>query len=297
MRPGAWLLLIATTSLTAGSLAQEVPLVYHVEHTGASFPLPVLPAFEDLPIVRPLTDPFAWSDGSGRSTDFSDWSHRRAEIKAEIEHYGIGLKPPRPEDITANYSAGTLTVNITENGETLTLTARVALPAGEGPFPAVIGIGAGTGSLPADIFESRDIARIAFNFSQVMSHTQTRGREPINRLYPELTHIGAYSAWSWGVSRLIDGLELVQEDLPIDLDHLGITGCSFAGKMALFAGAFDRAHRTDDCPGVGRRRCRGLARFGDARQCRNPGEHQQCVVYRRHVSIRKSCSEAPLRPS
>ncbi len=51
--------------------------------------------------------------------------------------------------------------------------------------------------------------------------------------------MGAYSAWSWGVSRLIDGLELVQNDLPIDLKRLAVTGCSFAGKMALFAGAFD----------------------------------------------------------
>jgi hypothetical protein len=51
--------------------------------------------------------------------------------------------------------------------------------------------------------------------------------------------MGAYSAWPWGVSRLIDGLELVQDDLPIDLSRLAITGCSFAGKMALFAGAFD----------------------------------------------------------
>ena len=72
-----------------------------------------------------------------------------------------------------------------------------------------------------------------------MAHTQTRGREPINTLYPDLTYMGAYSAWSWGISRLIDGLELVSADLPIDLHHLGLTGCSFAGKMALFGGAFD----------------------------------------------------------
>jgi len=72
-----------------------------------------------------------------------------------------------------------------------------------------------------------------------MAWRQTRGSEPINRLYPELTYMGAYSAWSWGVSRIIDGLELVQDVLPIDLKHLAVTGCSFAGKMALFAGAFD----------------------------------------------------------
>ena len=233
------LFLLITTFLAVRSVAQEVPLVYQVEHTGASFPKPVLPAFEKLPFVRPLTDPFQWSDGSGRSTDFADWSRRRSEIKAEIEHYGIGEKPVRPKDISASYSGGTLTVKVTVNDATLTLTSQIALPSGKGPFPAVIGIGQGSGSLPSDIFTNRNVAKIAFNFAQVMSHTQTRGKEPINRLYPDLTYIGAYSAWSWGISRLIDGLELVQEDLPIDLKHLAVTGCSFAGKMALFAGALD----------------------------------------------------------
>lgn len=228
--------LVTIQSLSA---AEAIPFVYEVENTGADVAAPPLPTIDNLPTVLPLPDPFAWSDGSGRSTDFADWKRRRAEIKAEIEHYEIGPKPVRPENITASYADGTLTVNVTENGETLTLTSRITLPEGDGPFPAVIGIGRGSGSLPADIFSSRDIAQIAFNFGQVMSHTQTRGNEPINRLYPDLTHIGAYSAWSWGVSRLIDGLELVREELPLDLKRLAITGCSFAGKMALFAGAFD----------------------------------------------------------
>ena len=219
--------------------AEDTPLVYGSEHTGAHFPKPVLPAYEKLPSIRPLPDPFAWSDGSGRSTKFSDWSRRRAEIKAEIENYGIGVKPPKPKNISASYENGMLTVVVKENDQTLTLTSRITLPEGEGPFPAVIGIGRGSGSLPRDIFADRAVAQIAFNFSQVMAHTQRRGREPINRLYPDLTYIGAYSAWSWGVSRLIDGLEMTQQDLPIDLKHLGITGCSFAGKMALFAGALD----------------------------------------------------------
>ncbi len=93
--------------------------------------------------------------------------------------------------------------------------------------------------LPADTLIRRGIAIIPYNFGQVMAWQQNRGSEPINKLYPNLVYMGAYSAWSWGVSRLIDGLELVQADLPIDLKHLAITGCSFAGKMALFAGAFD----------------------------------------------------------
>jgi len=222
-----------------GSTAQDIPFVYPVENTGAECKLPPLPDIADLPLIEPLTDPFAWSDGSGRVSDFKDWQRRRAEIKAEIEHYEIGRKPGRPEDITASYADGKLTVNVTVDPNTLTLSSRVTLPPGNGPFPAVIGIGRGTGSLPSDIFGSRGVASIAFNFGQVMSHTQNRGSEPINKLYPGLTHMGAYSAWSWGVSRIIDGLELVSADLNIDLRHLAVTGCSFAGKMALFAGAFD----------------------------------------------------------
>lgn len=219
--------------------AQNVPLVYEVENTGADCPVPYLPTITELPAVSNLPDPFLWSDGRGRMKNISDWRYRRAEIKAEIENYEIGIKPVKPEDITATYVNGTLTVNIKVNGNTLTLTSNVTLPSGDGPFPAVIGMGGGTGSLPSTIFSSRNIAQIPFNYGQVMAHTQTRGSEPINDLYPELTYIGAYSAWSWGVSRLIDGLELVSDSLPIDLKHIAVTGCSFAGKMALFAGALD----------------------------------------------------------
>ncbi|MEO9593154.1 hypothetical protein [Rhodopirellula bahusiensis] len=220
-------------------MSQDVPLVYEVEHTGADYPPPILPSIDDLPVIQSLPDPFAWSDGSGRSTELTDWSRRRSEIKAEIEHYEIGEKPARPENISANFRDNTLTVTIEVNGQSLKLTANVWLPEGDGPFPAVIGIGRGSGSLPPEIFTRRDIAMIAFDFSQVMSHTQTRGKEPINRLYPDETEMGAYSAWPWGISRIIDGLELVESDLPIDREHLAVTGCSFAGKMALFAGALD----------------------------------------------------------
>lgn len=226
--------------LHAGSFSQEMPFVYSVENTGASWPAPYMLSIDDLPVVEELPDPFEWSDGRGRIKGKADWKFRRAEIKAEIEHYEIGEKPDRPDSITADFADGLLTVNITVNGNTLILTSPVTLPEGDGPFPAIIGIGfGGTGSLPPEIFTSRNIAQVPFNFSQVMAHTQTRGSEPINKLYPDLTYMGAYSAWSWGISRLIDGLELVADEINLDLRRLAVTGCSFAGKMALFAGAFD----------------------------------------------------------
>ena len=223
----------------AGFSAGKIPLVFKVENRGEKFAKPAMPDLSQLPVIEPLTDPFSWSNGKGRSTKFRDWSKRRNEIGAEIQHYEIGIKPVRPKNITAEYENDTLTVKITVNGETLTLTSKIILPEGKGPFPAVIGIGRGSGSLPPDLFSTRNIVQIPFNFTQVMAWQQKRGSEPINKLYPELVHMGAYSAWSWGVSRLIDGLELVAEKLPVDLNYIGITGCSFAGKMALYAGAFD----------------------------------------------------------
>ena len=92
--------LIAFILTASTSAAQDVPFVYDVEHTGAKFAKPWLPGVDELPIERPLPDPFEWSDRKGRSTNIKDWSRRRAEIKAEIEHYGTGEKPDRPQDLS-----------------------------------------------------------------------------------------------------------------------------------------------------------------------------------------------------
>lgn len=63
---------------------REIPFVYSLENSVA--PTTVhLPTFEELQVIETLPDPFAWSDGSGRSTRFEDWSRRRMEIVAEIQ--------------------------------------------------------------------------------------------------------------------------------------------------------------------------------------------------------------------
>jgi hypothetical protein len=44
--------------------------------------------------------------------------------------------------------------------------------------------------------------------------------------------------WAWGVSRIIDALQELPE-ANIDTTRLAVSGCSFQGKIALYAGAFD----------------------------------------------------------
>jgi len=237
------------------------PIVYSVENTGADCPPPPLPSMANLPVIQPLPDPFMWSGTNptnwsyptGRTTNFTDWRCRRAEIKAELENYEIGPKPAVDlQNVFASYSGtgttGTLTVRVTNivsgTPRTLTLTCAVALPAGPGPFPVVIGMNSPSGSIPERIFSSRNIARITFRHNQVTVYGSHSNSDPFYQLYPHLntTNSGQYAAWAWGVSRIVDGLYKLQGQLGsarINLERIAVTGCSYAGKMALFAGALD----------------------------------------------------------
>lgn len=232
--------LLVAGLLSACTSDKEIPLVFDKENTASVYDAPKMLDLPDLPVVETLPDPFMFSDGKGKVTKYSQWEHRRAEILAELEYYEVGSKPETPRKcVKAHMSGDTLVVDVTVNGETLTIHSFIQYPEGDGPFPAIIGIGRGAGSLPQHIFEDRKIAMISFPFWEVMQHIQKRGEEPFNRLYPDNLEIGNYAAWPWGVSRLIDGLEIVGADSRIDLSRLAISGCSFAGKMALWSGAMD----------------------------------------------------------
>jgi hypothetical protein len=106
-------------------------------------------------------------------------------------------------------------------------------------------IGTSMMSLPRQLFDDRPIAIMTFHEKQVNDYGQfgkhhERGEHPFDALYPDLTQNGAYSEWAWGLSRLLDGLQqLGPKVTKIDMKHIGVTGCSYAGKMALYCGAFD----------------------------------------------------------
>ena len=232
---------IAYLAINAGVLSVfgSIPIVYDRENTADSYPQLTFKQFEKLPEIPTLPDPFTFADGT-RSTAYKDWERHRSEILQLLWHYELGKKPMLCKDsVDAVLDNDTLRVTVHENGKTLTLKSNIVYPKGDGPFPIVIGVGFPTGSLPQELFLNNGVAAIGFNFTEVMSHTQKRGEEPINRLYPDHTEIGAYSAWPWGISRLIDGLEKVADRANIDMRHIAVTGCSFAGKMALYAGAMD----------------------------------------------------------
>lgn len=236
------LLLLLTSCGVLNVFAQGLPFAYNVENTGADCPDPPLASFSELPTTETLPNPFVWSDSTlGIISSRSDWRCRRAEIGAEIQHYELGGKPAPPNMLKADFSDSTLTVTVEVNGDPLSLTASVTVPDGESPVPAVIGVDfTGTGSLPSNIFTSRGIATIRYNFDQLAPagfNDVQRGDGGFYELYPD-SKAGFFAAWSWGVSRIIDGLEQTSGH-GIDVSKLAVTGCSFAGKIALFSGAFD----------------------------------------------------------
>ena len=220
--------------------ADTLPFVYDVENTGASFPKPDMPAAKDLPIQHGLPDALKGVNS------FADWGKRRSDIAHMIQHYGIGEKPVvSKEQVKARMEGDTaLVVDVTVNGETLTLRSVIRYPkTGTAPYPLMIGTS--MMSLPRQLFNDRPIAIMNFREKQVNDYGQwgahhERGEHPFDKLYPQLKDNGAYSEWAWGLSRLIDGLEqLGPEVTKIDTRHIGVTGCSYAGKMALYCGAFD----------------------------------------------------------
>lgn len=219
------------------------PLVFNVENSAAANPDPVFPSVEEAVYCEPLPDPFLFSDGSGRAMEYKDWAKRRGEIAREIQHYEIGDKPAVSlDDIQASMDGNVLTVITTVNGKTLTQTATINYPSGgEAPYPLMIG--ASNISLAGSFFSSRNIATMNFSESQVNGYSQFGGSagRAFEELYPDCAGVnGAYSEWAWGFSRLLDGLQkLGPEVTKIDMAHIGVTGCSYAGKMALFCGAFD----------------------------------------------------------
>lgn len=248
--------LVAVVVILFGTRTRSLadpPLVYNVENSGANFAgISNLPPLSQLPYVEPLPDPFLWLSAytnrtfNSRSTNFVDWEQHRNEIAAIIQKYEIGPKPTvDPSQITASFTNNTLTVKVTVGTNTLTLTCAVSFPAGgTSPFPVCIGMDSSYGSLPASMFTVRGIAGIAYSESQVSTYGNPQTSNPYYRLYPNLnpSNTGQYSAWAWGVSRVIDGLYKLNGMLgtnQIDLNHIAVTGCSYAGKLALFSGAFD----------------------------------------------------------
>lgn len=254
------------------------PLVYGVENSGIPVS-PAFPSFANLPIIRPLPDPFTYlySNPGVRDTSFAAWEQHRNEILAAFQRYMVGPKPDCSDcTIVASYTVTSatkyaLTVKVTRNvngnNVTVTLTSAIVVPSGTAPtsgWPFIMQVD-GSGIVPSA--DSAYLASVPYTSSQVTTSDDANStNDPFYKMYPTLCtfescttsypntvyngNSGQMAAFAWGVSRLLDGLQQVTSSscsvancpsgpLPVDVAHSGITGCSYAGKIALWSGALD----------------------------------------------------------
>lgn len=227
--------LLAVAGLAATALATPAGAASVGEDDGAGCPVP---APGPLTANAKLPDPFRRIDGT-RVTAKSDWRCRRAEIRQLAERYVYGTKPPKPQSVTGTVSRTGITVNTSHNGRSASFSASVDLPAGTGPFPAVIvlgGLGADTATIKAS-----GVAVISLDPYAIGREGTPRSNKQgaFYSLYGSGSSTGLLLAWAWGVSRVIDVIEQSGGGI-LKADATGVTGCSRFGKGAFVSGAFDQ---------------------------------------------------------
>ncbi len=310
------LMLVLLVSVTAvGAFAQNPPLVFNVENSGAGLPAPTFTDFAHLPIVRQLPDPFVFFDGSGRDTSYAALEKHRADWWGGISAWEQGPKPLCTGDaakdsvtadgktvgytcavtssISGTGTSRTVTVNVTvtptATGVPLTKTFTVAIvlpavsancPQPAAGWPFVMGMGSATGSWPASAFNKNTTspsgvtvkptgcaATVNYPLNSIANYggggTLNHANDLFYLLYPNLcsgttspsttagtcnaahgfpngSNSGEYTAWAWGLSRVLDAIQQqIGPNLPLDIAHTATSGCSYAGKMALWTAALD----------------------------------------------------------
>ena len=187
-----------------------------------------------IPATSQLPDPFHFLNGEAVETQ-DDFTCRQQEISTLIQTNELGIKPPAPDQFSASFANNTLTIAAGANGNSITFSPTIKYPAnGTAPYPAVIGIDGISIPLPPGV------ATIALNVDDLalQNDQSSRGVGKFYQLYGTNATAGAMSAWAWGVSRVIDALEILPS-ANINPQRLGVSGCSRNGKGALVAGALE----------------------------------------------------------
>lgn len=197
-------------------------------------PLPGLPSNGTSANIPKLPDPFKFIDGT-RISSKGDWEKLRADLSAMLQASVYGPKPPAPDKLTATFSGGTVTVNMTVGSKTGSFTFKIT---GGGtaaaPVPCVITCNGSSLPIPSGI---ATITLSTDTFAKQDKSIPTNGL--VSTLYGSAAaKSGSDICWAWGASRIIDALELLPE-AGINVKAIGVTGCSYAGKGALCMGAFD----------------------------------------------------------
>ncbi len=187
------------------------------------------PDFGALPRHNGLPDPLKFLDGRDVKTA-ADWAARRKEIWDLEQKYQLGTVPPKPQldkivpvsETTNDAGVITRTVNLQYGpDDQASAQVSVTIPAGEGPFPVLIG-GMGAAVL--------NRGYIACSFP---SSVDTPSNLP--QLYPGFD-FATMGQRAFTARMVVDYLYTLPQ---VDKARIAITGYSRGGKMAMFSAALD----------------------------------------------------------
>lgn len=190
-----------------------------------------------------LPNPFVFLDGTNVTTR-KQWNCRRAEVRKLFLDIEYGPLPPAPpvSNMSAKFTPGTLnngTIDIDLIGEknNVTLKSKIVFPADvttPKPYPVVIVYGS-VASIPLPPY-----AAVIYWSYEDFTGFYRPGVGRFFDLYPAYrSTTGAWAITAWGLSRIIDALELLQGEIHLDTERIAIAGCSRNGKAALLGGALD----------------------------------------------------------
>lgn len=221
-------------------------------------------------VLRPnpeLPDPFLLPDGSRMATR-RQWSAQRTRLLEQALRHQYGPLPPagsplRVRETSSSTPPGGPVVRdlrLTAGPrEGVTFSVTLTVPAGRGPFPAIVCGDRGWGRIAPEIVAEvvrRGYALAEFNREEVAPDGPARAG--VYALWPDYRG-GRLAAWAWGFHRVVDYLRTLST---IDARRIAVTGHSRGGKAALLAGATDErialtSPNNSGCGGAGCYRIEG----------------------------------------
>ena len=213
-----------------------------------------------LPYRYQLPDLMTFEDGTPVVTA-EDWARRRAELKGLYEYYMYGYLPDGSKETLEWYvDEGMLTIVVTVDGREASLYVPFVLPAGEAPeggWPYYVEYSFWGMSDVVKYAASRGYAGFGYSpYAVAADDSSFTGA--FYTLYPYGEHYstqtGTLVAWTWGVSKIIDALEMgAGEMLNINPANSIVGGVSRFGKSVAVAGAFEERIKfvVPSCSGSG----------------------------------------------
>ncbi|MBE6739173.1 MAG: hypothetical protein E7565_02510 [Ruminococcaceae bacterium] len=195
-----------------------------------------------------LPDPFLKQDGT-RYENPDEWEEMRKNLYKPTIEFQYGKQPPCPEflEVEPTYTPGkarggnTYLIHSGTKEKPIRFRLKLFLPNTEEKCPVVID-GDGCFEYPynrefLDKFLDNNIAFALFDRTEIAHDVQGEGRckGAFYETYNDYNY-GAFAAWAWGYSRVVDALEVIDKT---DNSLITFTGHSRGGKTAMLAGALD----------------------------------------------------------